>query len=125
MEERDYRLDELVSGGDTLLHHHLADRATNAGLQSAARIVSVTSASYQVRVDDDYLLIDTSSNAVGLILPPSRNGKEYEFVLVDATNAATVTPDGTEVINGEPDMILTAQYTAIRLKAIAGGWVAI
>lgn len=115
---------ELVGGGDTLLHYHLADRATNAGLQSDARRTTVTTA-YTVRADDDFLLIDTSAGAVELTLPQARNGKEYEFVLVDATNYATVTPDGADTINGEPDMILSTLWTAIRLKAISGGWVAI
>ena len=62
----------------------------------------VTSAAYEVTATDRYLLVDTSSNAVTVeLLPAATAGDGYrlDVKLVDATNALTVDPDGSETID--------------------------
>jgi len=115
---------ELVGGGDTLLHYHLADRATNAGLQKDAR-VSVFTNDFVARVEDDFLVADTSAGAIDITLPQARNGKEIVVILGSGTYALTVSPLTGDTIMGEAEMIITLAGTTIHLKAIGTDWVAI
>lgn len=116
---------ELVGGGDTLLHYHLADRATNAGLQKDARVVQVSSSTYSATFADDFIVLDTSLSAITVTLPLSRNGREIEIILNVGPNKVTVLPQSGETIMGSADAVLTTVGTAIRFKAIGTNWTAI
>lgn len=122
MDDRQER--ELIGGGDTLLHFHLSDRATNAGLQADARVLTLTD-DYDARVDDDFLLFDTTAGAVTTTLPLARNGKEITVTLLAGTYQITVNPQSGETIMGEPDCIITDVGTSITFKAVTGNWIAI
>lgn len=118
----------LTGKGDCQEHYHLADRATNAALQSAAMQASITASPYTVRSDDDFLLVDTSSTSITLTLPPARNGKEYEVIKVAAGNAVFIEPNaanGDTVLGSTTGVVIYNRFDALRLKAITGGWVAI
>jgi hypothetical protein len=116
---------ELTDGGDSLLHYHLQDRATNSGLQSAARIVSPTTTPYNIRADEDFLVFDTSGGAKGATLPLARNGREIEIILLTGGNDLTLTPQSGDTIMGQSDAVLSGEGTALRFKAINSNWVAI
>lgn len=116
---------ELTGGGDTLLHYHLSDRATNAGLQNDARVSLVTGAAYAIAPGDDFVVLDTTSGAVTVTLPRARNGKEIEVILQAGTYNGVILPQSGETIMGEADAIFSVVGTAIRFKAINLNWVAI
>lgn len=116
---------ELVGGGDTLLHYHLADRATNAGLQSDQRVISVTEAAYSVSYTDDVLLVDTTASDVTVQLLPTRKQREIEIVKVAQANTLTILPASNELIVGESSAIVTEQWTALHFKGINQNWVVI
>lgn len=120
-----YQEQQLTGAGDTLLHYHLADRATNAGLQSAARQAIVSDTTYNIADNDEFLLVDTSAVSATLYLPGSRGGKEYEVIKIAAANSVTVVADGSDTVCGAASLLLTMQWSAARLKAVAGGWVLI
>lgn len=119
---------ELVGGGDSLLHYHLSDRipthATLHGLQEVAVVRSV-SANTTLTYEDDYVLVDTTAGSVAITLPASKAGKEFEIIKIAAANSVTVDGDGSETICGSTTMLLTTQWSAANMKAVAGGWVLI
>ena len=123
LDERQER--ELVSGGDSLLHYHLADRATNAGLQADSRVVAPTSTPYNIRADEDFLVFDTSGGVVSALMPLARNGREIEIILQVAGNDLTLTPQTGDTIMGQAAAVLAIAGTAIRFRAINSNWVAI
>lgn len=114
---------ELVGGGDTLQHYHLADRATNAGLQSALRI-RTAAITGTVLAEDDVVIADTSSGAITLTLPPARNGKEYELVL-SGTNTLTITPAAGDTFMGDVNAVVSVNKTALHIKATTQNWIVI
>ena len=116
---------ELTGGGDTLLHYHLQDRATNAGLQSDARVSSVSATTYTATYDDDFILLDTTLVPITVYLPLARNGREIEVVYDLGVNNVTIVPQTGETVMHEPDAVLTLKGTALRLKAIDTNWVII
>lgn len=79
---------------------------------------------------DEMVLVDTSGGDVTITLPEIsddmiRAKREFEVVKTEAGGVLYVTPTGTDTIMGEPDAIITAQWTAIRFRATTGNWVAI
>ena len=112
----------LVGGGDTFLHYHLADRATNAGLQSDLRQSAIASASYAAQQFDDILVCDTTSAAIAITLPPARNGKELIVVFNAGTNAITITPNSGDTIESTASLLLTTVKSSAHLKALGTNW---
>ena len=76
---------------------------------------------YTATEQDDILLVP---NGGIIILPPARNGGEFE-VIMSGTAVITVQLSGTDLIYGETSVILNTRGTALRFKAIPGGWVII
>lgn len=123
LDDRDER--QLVGGGDTLLHYHLADRATNAGLQSDARQRTTSDSAFSVTYDDDFVFCDTTSSNISVTLPLARNGKEFEIVKTASPNMLTILPSGTNTLAGAASVLVYVQWTALRFKAVSGGYVLI
>jgi hypothetical protein len=113
----DFRLQELTEGGDTQLHYHLADRATNASLQGQERVTAV-SAAYTATYDDDVLLI-TANSPFTVTLPLARS-RRITLVRVVGASTVTVARTSTDTINGATSVSITASYTPLTLKAVAG-----
>ena len=116
---------ELVGGGDSLLHYHLADRATNAGLQSDARVVGVSTTTYAVRDGDDFLVCDTTLVPITVTLPLARNGREIEVVYNAGVNNITLLPQTGDTTMGTTSITMTLLGMALRLKAVDNNWVII
>ena len=116
---------ELTGGGDSLLHYHLADRATNAGLQAEARVTRIGTTTYTVRAGDDFLLVDTSLVPVDIYLPLARNGRELEVIYHTGTSVITLWPQPGDTAMGTVNIVMTLVDTALRLKAIDNNWVII
>jgi hypothetical protein len=99
-------------------------------------VVDVTRGAYPVTssmtlgADDDVVLVDTSAGDVTITLPAISDAmvrlkREYEVVKVDAANALTIVPTGGDTVVGEPDALVTVQWTALRFRATPGEWVII
>lgn len=85
---------------------------------------SVTSA-YTANYSDSLILVDCTDGAVTVTLQPALevNKKRITIKKVDASaNAVTVTPGGTETIDGVASKSLAAQWNYIELMAFGGAW---
>lgn len=109
---------ELTGCGDTQLHYHLADRKTNAVLQSEEKIKQV-STSYTVTSSDDYILV-TAVSPVTITMPAAKGGKIYTIVRVSGASNVTVSGAGTDTINGAASLTISSSYSPHRLKTLNG-----
>jgi len=117
----------LLGGGDSPLHSHEFDRTvTHAQVlqyQDNESIREVATSSI-VTYADDYLFVDSTIAPVTLSLPVARGGKTYTVVRVAGANNVTLTPLGTDTINGGASLILSSSYSPRKIKALKGtGWV--
>jgi hypothetical protein len=110
-------------------------RALVTAVENAfARVkVDATRPAYSVTGDttlgasDEVVLVDTSGGSVTITLPEISNDmivekREFEVVKIDAANTLTIDCTGTDTIVGEPDAIVTVQWTALRVRATTGNW---
>lgn len=124
--ERD--VNELTSGGDTRLHHHLDDRTpTRDTLLQLFGVFSVreVSASTSVVDQDDIVLVDTTAGSVTMTLPPARNGRELIFKKMVAANNMILDGDGAETIDGSATLSVATSLAVRRIKAYSGNWIVI
>jgi hypothetical protein len=109
---------ELVSGGDTRLHHHLEDRVTNAQLQASERATSV-SADYAIGIKDDIIIATT---ACSILLPPISSQREIHIIQEFYSGNLTVTTSASNTIMGAPDMLMNAYGSSAHLKGVGTDW---
>lgn len=79
-------------------------------------------------VDDEVVLVDTTGGNITMVLPGIsdsmvRTKREFEVVKVVAANTLTLDCTGADTIVGEPDAVVTTQWTALRVRATTGNWV--
>lgn len=115
---------QLTGGGDTLLHFHLADRTptheTVVQGDIAAAAKNVPTDPYTVTESDLFLYCP---NGETLTMPLSKaNGREFEVVMT-GTDPVTVNLSGSDTVYGETSVYIEIQGTALRFKAVSGGWV--
>ena len=93
------------------------DTASSAA--GGTRIVNRVTVSTTVDNTFDAILVDASSGAVTITLPPiTRDGKAFDIKKVDSSaNAVTVDGDGTEPIDDGLTAVLTVQYEDISIMA--------
>ena len=112
----------LQGGGDSFEHYHSSDRTpthdTLSRLQQLNRQNNVTGP-YTLIDKDDIILADTAGP---LQLPVARNGREFEIIMI-GIDPVTVNLTHPDTIYGDSSVTLTIQSTALRFKAITGGWV--
>ena len=112
----------LISGGDNFDHWHSSDRvpthATLQRLQQLTRQTEVTG-SYTVVDGDDLILCPTGAT---IAFPLAKNGREIEVVMT-GTIQVIITLAGTDLIYGESSVLIEVQSTALRFKAVSGGWI--
>lgn len=113
----------LLNGGDCFLHWHSSDRVPRQdflhGLQQVTRERTITAATYSVVDTDDILLCGVSTTITML---PAIDGREIEVVMT-GTDPITVNLTTPDLVYGESSVIIEEQGTALRFKAISGGWV--
>lgn len=93
-------------------------------IRSALQTDTVTGA---VTLSDAYgtVLGDATLGAFAVTLPPAADlpGWTFRVKKVDASaNAVTVTPDGTETIDGAASYPLTVQYQSVTVQSDGTGW---
>lgn len=115
----------LTGMGDCFSHYHSEDRKPTIdmlhGLQYLARQREVTTATYAVLPDDDFLQVSVAST---LTLPEARNGQEITITRT-GVGSVTVNRSGTDTISGATSYTLAAQWNSITIKAYSGGWLII
>lgn len=115
---------KLISAGDCFLHYHSSDRqATHDTLEQLQQleIVKTRASPYTATDKDDIILVPGGGT---IILPLAKNGGEFQVIMV-GSSPVTVELSGTDLIYGETSVILTTKGTALRFKAIIGGWIII
>jgi hypothetical protein len=123
-----FQENQLLSGGDTMLHYHLQDRTpthdTLDGLQAIQSEVAV-SANYTASYNDDILVCDATSGNITLTLPLAKGGKQFIIVKTNATNNVVITAGGSNTINGLSTLTLSTQWATVTLKASTNRWLVI
>jgi hypothetical protein len=77
---------------------------------------------------DEVVLVDTTGGNITMVLPGIsdsmvRTKREFEVVKIAAANTMTLDCTGADTIVGEPDAVVTEQWTALRVRATTGNWV--
>jgi hypothetical protein len=105
-----------------------ANTWTAANIFSKALNFAYTSVTADTTLDATHFFVDVNatSDSLDITLPTvvGINGREYIIRKLDASaNTVTITPDGTETINGSSDAVLDEQYeTAIIFSNGASDW---
>lgn len=105
-----------------------ANTWTAANIFSKALNFAYTSVTADTTLDATHFFVDVdcTSDSLDITLPTvvGINGREYIIRKLDASaNTVTITPDGTETINGSSDTVLDEQYdTAIIFSNGASDW---
>ena len=87
---------------------------------------SITSSTYTVSPFDYVLQADTSAGNVTLTLPESKNdGWEVEIIKPSPMNRVIILPTGTDTLVGDTQVDVYDQWTALRFRAVSGGYVLI
>lgn len=120
--EQEFR---LTRGGDSPDHYHSSDRVrvhTDIGdLDALANVRTPTSGSYTIAADDDFIL---ANNAGPFQLPKAKDGRVIEIIMTTFT-PVTINLASGDTFYGESSIVIEEKGTALRLKAITGGWLAI
>ena len=125
LQEEDFRVQQLLNGGDCTTHWHSEDRVPTQdflhGLQGVAYQVTsasnVTPSSYT-----DYIYCDTSSGDITVTLPVAKNGQEYTVIKTSPLNTLTVNTTAPDTIQGLSSVSFTTQWTARTFKDYEGDW---
>ncbi|MGK5091237.1 tail fiber domain-containing protein, partial [Deltaproteobacteria bacterium TL4] len=91
------------------------------------RTVSVTAANYSITSADGIILADTSGGARTLTLPTAVgiSGRIYTIKLATAGNTLTITPNGTETIDGSATQTLSVAGDVLTIVSDGTNWSAL
>lgn len=116
----------MLNGADCPLHFHSQDRIpthdTLNALEAIAKQVNIAGDTYIATDEDDYILVGQTAT---ITLPVAKNGKEIEVIKTFNGSYIRILPSGTDTILDDTSVIVYVQWTALRFKAIAGGWIII
>lgn len=116
--------EQLTQGGECFLHYHPDDRTpthdTLNRLQDLASCVDTT-ADYAMSYENDHV---QASGTLTVTFPPARAGKEFEVTNI-GTGTVTVVPTSPDTVQGTTSVYTSTQWTSLRFKAVADGWVLI
>lgn len=92
---------------------------------SALTIASVSSTPYAASSTGKLLLVNSAGEdiIVNLLSAATHGGEVIEIVKTSASNTATVTPDGSETINGDATFVLTDNYGFVKIRSDGTNWV--
>lgn len=90
-------------------------RVWQDGLETVRRV----SANYTVNSEDDYILVDAST-PVTIFLPPATNGRKLHICRTSGASTVTLSPIGSDTINGLGSYSITTSYKPVTLKAVPG-----
>lgn len=85
--------------------------------------VTTKTTTYTATNNDDVILCDISGGAWTLTLPAATSGKIFYIKKTDSTAyALTIDGNGSETIDGDLTLILTEQYTSLKLISDGSDW---
>ena len=92
--------------------------------------ITEVSGAHTLGRDDSLLLVDTTAGSVAITLPESTDDlidvrHTVNIKKTVAANTITLTPSGADTVDGAASMALTAINSAVTLRAVLGGWIAI
>lgn len=123
--EQDFRLQELVSGGDCRAHYHLEDRVPTQdflhGLQNVAYKYEVSSDTV-LTGQEDFVFVNTALSNVSITLPRATGGREITVVKIASANTLTVNTTSPDLIDGSASQSYTTQWLARTYKQTPTGW---
>ena len=92
--------------------------------QTGSLTVTAISAAYTVAPTDQYIEATTSGTSYAITLPAATgSGRTLNIKKVTSGNTITITPNGTDTIDGGANLTLKQQNTAYSLiDAVAGKW---
>jgi hypothetical protein len=91
---------------------------------SLEKVITVT-ASYTVSAEDDYILVNTTTGVITITLPNSITKKKIVIIRIAGSNNVTISPVGTDTVDGTSSKTISSSYSPIRLKGILGGFISI
>lgn len=86
------------------------------------RQTTVTASTYAVTRNDDFILVGATCTVT---LPLAARGREIEVVKTFAGGYVNIVPTSTDTLVGTTLVQILVQWTALRFKAISGGWILI
>ncbi|MFP5519911.1 MAG: hypothetical protein ACLGGX_08405 [Bdellovibrionia bacterium] len=95
---------------------------------SFATVFSSKTAAYTLNIGDSVIATDASGAAFAVTLPTAVGitGREYTIKKIDnSANAVTVTPSGTETIDGAASYSLGAQWKYVKMISDGANWLVI
>lgn len=91
---------------------------------SQEKETSVT-ADYTVTGEDDYILVDTTAGVVEVTLPDAISRRKITIIRTAGANNVTLTPVGTDTIDGSASKTISSSYAPARLKGFSGGYLSV
>ena len=95
------------------------------GIAYNANAVTVTTSTYTVQKEDHTVLVNATSAAATITLPPA-GSKAFPFVVIkkvdSSTNTVTIDAAGSQTIDGATSVVLRNQYAAAILHADGTEW---
>ena len=116
--------DQLINAGECYLHYHPDDRQpTHDTLNRLQNLAApqATAVSKTLSYENDY--IECSATCT-ITFPQARAGKEFEVINI-GSGTVTVLPTSPDTLVGDTSVVIEQQWTALRFKAVPGGWVLI
>lgn len=115
---------QLTNGGDCPLHWHSSDRVVRHDDVTQGQAIlrqRDVSGTYTITEKDDILLCASGGTVT---LPLAKGGREFEVVMIGATNVtvATTSPD---LVYGASTVLMNVLGMALHFKATSGGWLII
>ncbi len=109
-----------LQGGSSTDRYHQTQGDNEA---AQGKDIVNTSVDYVATYSDGLVLVDSSGDAVEVTLPSSQSDFKEIFVNVQTGgNDVTVTPDGSDTINGDASLVIEYENSNAQLAAISGGW---
>ncbi len=107
--------------------NQLARKAYVDSKAASAKTLAVTTYSASTPLDDtnDVVLVNAATAGVSIVLPSAtgRTGKVYNIKKIDSsTNTVTVTPNGTQKIDGADNIVISAQYDSCTIVSNGTHW---
>jgi parallel beta-helix repeat protein len=105
----------------------ISDVAVGTYVRHVYGVLTAKTAAYTVNPNDDVVPVDTTAAARVITLPTAvgRTPKPVTIKKLTAANTVTITPNGTETIDGATTLVLTAQWSLARLIPFAGNWITV
>ncbi|MEZ5386471.1 MAG: hypothetical protein R3F13_13245 [Prosthecobacter sp.] len=99
---------------------------SKTGLSYRAKVREVSAAYTVTSTDDHTILANASGGAFAITLPAAGTNLNSRVIVIQktdvTTNAVTITPSGSETIDGQSTIALSSQFATVYLESAFGTW---